>query len=189
MTRPGDTFPWMAAWQEAQREFARFAAPSAPPRPSVTADAQRRLADYAADYAGIASAFWNQMQSPHPNFDALREPLIERYRQLFMASAVPQSGAGPGEVGAAWLRYQQATERCAQQATAIALDASERLRVALADDGPGAKPIASLRELHALWVECGEAAYSRAAHREEFAAAQAELLAALVELRAEMQPR
>ena len=96
---------------------------------------------------------------------------------------------GPGDAGAAWIRYQQATERCAQLATAIALDASERLRVALADDGPGAKPITSLRELHALWVECGEAAYSRAAHREEFAAAQAELLSALVELRAGVQPR
>lgn len=189
MTGPQDAFPWIAAWQEAQREFARFAAPGASPAPSVTAEALRKLADYAAGYAGIASAFWNQMQTLHPNFDALREPLIERYRQLFMASAVPQPSAGPGEAGAAWLRYQQATERFAQQATAIALEASERLRVALADDGPGAKPITSLRELHALWVECGEAAYSRAAHREEFAAAQAELLSALVELRAGVQPR
>ena len=159
MTGPGDAFPWMAAWEEAQREFARFAASTAPPRPSVTAEAQRRLADYAADYAGIAAAFWNQMQSPHPDFDALREPLIERYRQLFMTSAVPAGAAG--DAGAAWIRYQQATERCAQQATAIAIDASERLRVALADDGPEAQPITSLRELHALWVECGEAAYSR----------------------------
>ena len=189
MTRPGDTLPWMAAWQEAQREFARFAAPGAPPAPSATAQAQRKLADYAADYAGIAFAFWNQMQSPHPNFDALREPLIERYRQLFMTSTIPPSGSDAGEAGAAWLRYQQATERCAQQATAIALDAVERMRLALAEDGPETKPVTSLRELHALWVECGEAAYSRAAHREEFAAAQAELLSALVELRAGVQPR
>jgi Poly(R)-hydroxyalkanoic acid synthase subunit (PHA_synth_III_E) len=189
MSGPGDTFPWLAAWHGAQGEFERFAAQGAPPAPSFTAQAQRRLADYAAEYAGVASAFWNQFQSPHLNFDALREPLIERYRQLFMASAVATSGAGHGEAGAAWIRYQQATERYAQQATAIALDASERLRAALADNEPGAKPITSLRELHALWVECGEAAYSRAAHREEFAAAQAELLSALVELRAGAQTR
>ena len=61
--------------------------------------------------------------------------------------------------------------------------------MALAATGPEAQPITSLRELHALWVECGEAAYSQAAHREEFAAAQAELLSALVELRAGVQPR
>ena len=189
MTGPGDVFPWITAWQEAQREFARFAAPGASSAPSATAQAQRKLADYAAEYAGIASAFWNQLQSPHPNFDALREPLTERYRQLFMASAIAPPGAGAGETGAAWIRYQQATERYARQATAIALDASDRLRVALAATGPEAQPITSLRELHALWVECGEAAYSQAAHREEFAAAQAELLSALVELRAGVQPR
>ena len=188
MTGPGDAFPWMTAWQEAQREFARFAAPGASPAPSFTAQAQQRLADYAAEYAGIATAFWNQMQSPHPNFDELREPLIARYRELFMASAVAPSGEGPGEAGAAWIRYQQATERFARQAAAIALDASERLRAALTATGPEAQPITSLRELHALWVECGEAAYSRAAHREEFAAAQADLVSALVELRAGMQP-
>ena len=42
----------------------------------------------------------------------------------------------------------------------------------------------NLRELHSLWIDCGEAAYAAAAHRDEFAAAQAELLAAFVELRA-----
>ncbi len=50
--------------------------------------------------------------------------------------------------------------------------------------GPDAPPITSLRELQALWIECGEAAYAEAARREEFASAQAELLMALVELRA-----
>ena len=50
--------------------------------------------------------------------------------------------------------------------------------------GPEAPPITTLRELHALWIDCGEAAYAAAAHRDEFAEAQAELLAAFVELRA-----
>jgi hypothetical protein len=38
--------------------------------------------------------------------------------------------------------------------------------------------------LRALWIDCGEAAWAEAAHREAFAAALAELLAAWVELRA-----
>ena len=68
--------------------------------------------------------------------------------------------------------------------SAIALEASRRFAAALAQTGPQAPPITSLRELQALWIECGEAAYGEAARREEFAAAQAEMLMALVELRA-----
>ncbi len=86
--------------------------------------------------------------------------------------------------GAAWARYQHAAGRSAELASGIALDASRRLAQALAQSGPQAPPITSLRELHALWIDCGEAAYGEAARREEFAAAQAELLMALVELRA-----
>ena len=74
-----------------------------------------------------------------------------------------------------------------EQATAIAIDACERLGASLSATGSAAPPITSLRDLHALWIECGEAAYAAAAHREEFAAAQAELLMALVELRAGAQ--
>jgi hypothetical protein len=45
-----------------------------------------------------------------------------------------------------------------------------------------------LRELHELWIECGEAAYAAAAHGEEFSAAQAELLAAMIEMHAAASP-
>jgi hypothetical protein len=50
----------------------------------------------------------------------------------------------------------------------------------MADDA-GLPPISSLRQLHELWVDCGEAAWAEAAHGDEFAEAQAELLAAWVE--------
>ncbi len=174
MTGDREGPPWMSAWIGAEREFARF-----------TADpAQHKLAEYAADYAAIAAAFWNQLQSPSPDFDALREPLTERYRQLFTPPGGQPAGSVPAEAGAAWFRCQQASEAYARLATAIAIDACERLRVALAASGPDAPPITTLRDLHALWIDCGEAAYAQAAHREEFAVAQAELLAALVELRA-----
>jgi hypothetical protein len=72
----------------------------------------------------------------------------------------------------------------ASQVNAIAIDAGQRLAEALARSGPEAPPITTLRDLHSLWIDCGEAAYAAAAHREEFAEAQAELLAAFVELRA-----
>jgi len=158
MSRPGNVIPWMSAWVAAQREF-------------PTGEMQQKLAGYAQDYAAIAAAFWNQLQSPRPDFDTLREPLTERYQQLFMPPGV------------------QATERFARLAAAIAIDACERLRAALDATGPDAPPLTSLRELHALWIECGEAAYAHAAQSEEFAAAQAELLAALVDLRAGARAR
>jgi poly(hydroxyalkanoate) synthase III subunit E len=90
---------------------------------------------------------------------------------------------------AAWLRMQQAGERYARLALAIATDAGRRLVAALSASGPAAPPVTSLRELHALWIECGEAAWAAAAHGDEFAAAQAELLAAHVELAAAAAPR
>ncbi|MGH3851394.1 MAG: poly(R)-hydroxyalkanoic acid synthase subunit PhaE, partial [Pseudonocardiaceae bacterium] len=184
MTGPGEGLPWMSAWLAAEREFARVTAGGSKTTGSATAEAQQMLADYAADYAAIAGAFWNQLQSPRPDFEAMREPLIERYRRLFMPPGAAAAGAGPAAAGAAWIRCQQASERYARQATAIAIDACERFRVALAASGPDAPPITSLRELHALWIDCGEAAYSDAAQRGEFASAQADLLSALVELRA-----
>jgi hypothetical protein len=80
-------------------------------------------------------------------------------------------------------RFQAATVRWGELVAAIARDASGRLAHALQQTGPGAPPITSLAALQALWIDCGEAAYREAAHRDEFAAAQAELLMALAELR------
>lgn len=85
---------------------------------------------------------------------------------------------------AAWTRWQAALQRFVLQMTAIARDASQRLTALLLSNDAGLPPVTSLRQLHALWIECGEAAYAAAAHGEEFAAAQAELLDAWVELQA-----
>jgi hypothetical protein len=119
-----------------------------------------------------------------PLAGGVEQLLAGQYRQLL---ALPRLPFAPPETlvpGPRLARYQQAAERFGQLLNAIALDAAERLGAALADDGPHAAPITSLRELHELWIECGEAAWSAAAHREEFAAALAELLAALITLRA-----
>lgn len=123
-----------------------------------------------------------QLSELATNPAALQSGMVERYRRLFMPLGVPDGSAG--ESGAAIIRSQQAMEGFGRQATAIAIDASARFSAALSATGPQAPPITSLRELHALWIECGEAAYATHAHREEFAEAQAELLAAFVELRA-----
>lgn len=106
------------------------------------------------------------------------------YRQLFTIPGLSFTTPGAAASGPWKSLYPQAGERFGRLLGEVALDAGRRLAAALAESGPGAAPITSLRELHALWIDCGEAAWSAAAHREEFAAALAAFLAALVTPRA-----
>jgi hypothetical protein len=144
---------------------------------------QRTLNQYAQGFAALAGAAWGPHGPGPANPEALRQSLAAGYQQLFapsgLAAAGPASGSGP-----AFERYQRAAARSAGIASSIAGDAGRRLAEALAASGPEFPPITSLRELQSLWIECGEAAYAEAARRDEFASAQAELLMALVELRA-----
>jgi hypothetical protein len=116
------------------------------------------------------------------------ENFASSYRQLFSMPGLPPGLAGARPPGYGPVRFQAAAERFGRLLNEIALDAARRLGSALAEDGPDAPPITSLRELHALWIDCGEAAWSAAAHRDEFAAALAEFLVALVVLRPESAP-
>jgi hypothetical protein len=147
--------PWIAAWQRAQRDFEDLA------------------------------AAWSQTPAGLPAFEAFQVPLAEQYRRLFAPPGIPSAIANAGAAGAATLRLQKAAERYGQLLSVIASDAGRRLAAQLAATGPDAPPITTVRELHALWIECGEAAWTEAAHEEAFATAQAELLGALVELRAQ----
>jgi Poly(R)-hydroxyalkanoic acid synthase subunit (PHA_synth_III_E) len=148
---------------------------------------QRTLSGFAEGFAALAAAVQGAGAAGPATPQALLQALAAGYQHLFApaAFAAPAQAASPAAgSGVAWARYQRAAARSAELASAIALDASRRVTEALAQSGPQAPPITSLRELHTLWIECGEAAYGEAARREEFAAAQAELLMALVELRA-----
>jgi Poly(R)-hydroxyalkanoic acid synthase subunit (PHA_synth_III_E) len=106
-----------------------------------------------------------------------QQAIIEQYRRLFAPPSVAVTGAS--ESAPAMDRYRRAAERHGEIVSRIAADAGRRLAAALAASGPDAPPITSLRELHALWIECGEAAWSAAARGDDFAEAQAELVAAL----------
>lgn len=169
-----DPWPWIAAWQEAERQLRQQASTAAP----TGMEALQRLLDYGGDYAGFAREAWRLLDRGR----APGEAILDQYRRLFMPAAGFAAATPEYAAPVAALRWQAASQRLSQQAAAIAADACRRLTAALADDGPDAPPITSLRQLHDLWVECGEAAYAEAAHGEEFAAAQAEWLAAAVEL-------
>ena len=149
---------------------------------------QRSLTGYAEAMASLATTFSGPSGTVAQGSAALQASLAEGYRRLFTVG-VPGTGATPASHALAasaptLLRFQAATARWAELMSLIAQDAGGRLAMALQQAGPDAPPITSLAALRALWVDCGEAAYAEAARRDEFAAAQAELLMAAVELSA-----
>lgn len=184
--------PWMSAWIETQRKLLEQATGTG----GEADEALRRLSGFGGDYVGVAGAWWRlfanaaaapavaQILTP-ADLEPLRALFLERYRQLFTPEfALAAALRDPLPEGAAeTMRWQAANQRFGQQLAAIAGDAFQRLAAALAADDATRPPITSLRELHELWIECGEAAYAAGAHGDAFADAQAELLAALVELR------
>jgi Poly(R)-hydroxyalkanoic acid synthase subunit (PHA_synth_III_E) len=149
---------------------------------------QRTLEGFARQQAAILALFGVRPGTSQPDLAALREPVMEQYRRLFLPPGIAIAGAQALQGATSVSRLQQAADRFGRIATAIALDASQRFLAALRETGPDAPPITRLRELHELWIECGEAAYAAAAHGEEFASAQAELLAAMTEVQAATQP-
>lgn len=109
--------------------------------------------------------------------------LAASYQHFFVPAMPVAANPVAGSAGA--LRLQRATQSFAQLAAGAAADAASRFQAALAATDPALPKITTLRALHQLWIECGEAAHAAASHAPAWAQAQAELLNALVELRAE----
>jgi hypothetical protein len=149
------------------------AASGVPPSLVAWLEAQQAL----VRLAGAALATNPPVSAAPPSF-------AEPYRLLFAIPGFPPAAPGTAAPDSSMRRYQQAAVRVGQLLSDAAADAVRRLDAALAADGPDALPITSLRELQTLWIDCGESAWSAAAQREEFAVAQAELLAAWAALRA-----
>jgi hypothetical protein len=149
---------------------------------------QRSLSGYAAAIGSLAVTFSGPSNVAAQGPAALQASLAEGYRRLFAAAAPamgPRAGTpGEGASTPALVRFQVAVARWAELMSAIAQDAGARLAAALQQAGADEQPVTSLAALRALWVDCGEAAYAETARRDEFAAAQAELLMATVELSA-----
>lgn len=182
MTDPPNPADWMTAWAEARDEL------------------PRRILEFGETYLSIAqdAPVWSQFLSS--GLEELRAGLRDRYTRLFSVMRMP--GMPPnlplfGPIGvqqdvherliAATVRCQRAAQRFNALLTAIAADAVDRMIIALSTTDDAHPPITSLRELHELWVDCGEQAYAAAAHGDDFAGAQGELLAATIELRFEQQ--
>ncbi len=183
---------WMTAWAETQQELLRH---------GVGAEALRRFREFGDDYLGVTRELWKLIEcglSSDPGLppQALNESLqglragfrdgFEKlYRPAFEPLCAPQETHE--RLMTATLRWQRAAQSVNERLAVVAARAVDDLVAALGSPDATGPPVTSLRELHDLWVECGERAYASAAHDDEFGAAQAELLAAMVELRFEQR--
>ena len=151
-------------------------------RSPEAAAAIRQLLELGQGQASLARLLASTWQGQvMPGAELLQREFAERYRQSF-GPALTAPLAPLAALPQATLRYQSALQRHGALLAAIAQAAASRFTAALRTDaGP---PITSLRELHGIWIECGEQAFGEAAHGEAFASAQAELLAAWVEWKA-----
>ena len=179
---------------EAQQEFVRQAA-------DAGTEASRRIREFGDDYLGITRELWKLVESQGSGesrassqglgegLGQLRDALKEKFERLYVPAfgplhAQPQAAE---RLVTTTMRWQRAATRVGELLSAVATDAVEKLMAALSGPDASGAPVTSLRQLHDLWVECGERAYAAAAHSEDFAAAQAELLAAMIEMRFEQR--
>lgn len=181
-------------WIEAQQEFARQAAGGG-------AETMRRIRDFGDDYLGITRELWKLFESqamrepgsPSPaleqGLDQLRNALKEKFERLYLPAFGPLQAQQEAteRLMSTTLRWQRAAARVSELLSAVATDAVANLVAALSGSDASGPTVTSLRQLHDLWIECGERAYAKAAHSEDFAAAQAELLTAMVEMRFEQR--
>ena len=164
-------------------------------------EAIRRIRESGDDYLGITRDLWKLVEShasgesgassqvPGDSLDPLRNALKEKFERLYGPAFGPLHAQqlSVESLMSTTLRWQRAATRVGELLSAVATDAVEKLIGALAGPDTSGPPVTSLRQLHELWVECGERAYAAAVHSEDFAAAQAELLAAMVEMRFEQR--
>jgi hypothetical protein len=161
-------------------------------------DAVRQLLEFSQQYAGFAMDCWRLAAGavaapaggvPQPGLETLQPLFAEHYRRLLapaLPPEIPGAAAAPA-MAAALARCQRAAQALAAETTAAAADAARRLVEELSRNDAGAAPITTLRGLHDLWIECGEAAWAATVHGDAYAAAQAEWLAALIELQFEQR--
>jgi class III poly(R)-hydroxyalkanoic acid synthase PhaE subunit len=161
----------------------------------------RRIREFGDDYLGISRELWKfveahasgepgaSSQALGKGFDQLRDALKEKFERLYVPVFGPLHAEQQAteRLMATTLRWQRAVTRVSELLSTVAADAVEKLIGALAGPDTSGPPVTSLRQLHELWVECGERAFAVVAHSDDFAAAQAELLAAMVEMRFEQR--
>jgi hypothetical protein len=90
-------------------------------------------------------------------------------------------------IAAAQAEYQKLEQELRAVMMGVQSDALDLVQERLRERNAGAQPIKDFRELHKLWVECGERVFAKVAHSDAYCKLQAELGNALTRLRAQQQ--
>lgn len=90
-------------------------------------------------------------------------------------------------VAAAQADYQKLEREFRAVLMGVQSDALDLVQERLRERDAGAQSIKDARELHRLWVECGERVFAKVAHSDAYCKLQAELGNALTRLRAQQQ--
>lgn len=139
-------------------------------------------------------------ESGNPDLSLLMQQLGDDWRKLyerFVRAGLPSKGVPLGwgrEYEQAWrdllaaqAEYRKLEAEVLAKMMAVHTDALDRLERLIKTRSQENRPLANMRELYDLWVECGEHAYAGMAHSEEYCRLQAELANAAVRVRAKQQ--
>lgn len=139
-------------------------------------------------------------ESGNPDLSLLMQQLGDDWRKLyerFVRAGLPSKGVPLGwgrEYEQAWrdllaaqAEYRKLEAEVLAKMMAVHTDALDRLERLIKTRSQENRPLANMRELYDLWVECGEQAYAGMAHSEGYCRLQAELANAAVRVRAKQQ--
>lgn len=90
-------------------------------------------------------------------------------------------------VAAAQADYRKLEQEVSTVMLSVQRDALDLVQQQVRARNAAAQPVQDLRELHRMWVECGERVFAKVAHSEEYCKLQGELRNALTRLRAQQQ--
>lgn len=177
---------WTAAWIEQQREALRKSVDDANQRveggekaraetgPATSFDAL--LASWRGAWSGAAAA----EPAPAGAFSELLErmPAIGPWREHAEVWR---------DVMAAQAESQKLERELRAVLSRVQSDALDLVQERVRERSSGDAAVRQLRDLHKLWVECGEAVYAKVAHSDAYCKLQAEFTNATLRLRAGQQ--
>jgi class III poly(R)-hydroxyalkanoic acid synthase PhaE subunit len=183
---------WMQQWQEAA---ARQTAASPDAMQAMREQLQALTRSSAA--LNVAEQLQSLLQAGLAAANTLAQQAgADAFKPLDWQQMLQAFPLGPArEQQRAWQDYVQAQTAYQQQAQALLHAYGEVFAQSLSAVGQQVeamkqqgKPPASLRELHDLWVECGERAFAAQAHAPAFIALQSAATNALSQLQQAQQP-
>jgi hypothetical protein len=168
----GTTKNWIGDWIEKQRE--QLQASQNPRTSQNTEHSQAADPDDFSKWLELGRQTWRS---------------FEQFSSKGLLGAAPPLGWAREheqawrDFAAAQVRYRQLEAELQGQLAGVQMKALASLEHTTRERAAVKRPIASVRDLYDLWIECGEQEFAQLAHSEAYCRLQAELANAAVQLR------